>query len=230
MLFENMLLGARRIRGLIEEHFTSSTSWTAPAGVSEIVALELRGGTGTSSSYSWRSAPMPLGRIFAGFPYSISRSTLESYANSQYNRLPSTPGVSVNFSSGSPLIGRNYTQYADGPSDYSTSQYTGTFRVRHNQVKTKVGSPEWGNGWGTSGTWTPGSQMLAWGVGNIEERVTTAGSSGGSTSAFGYTASGGSSGGGTGQVIQQAAVSVTPGQSYNLSIPSGGYVSFAHLL
>lgn len=224
------MLGARRIRGLVEEYFTSSTSWTAPAGVSEIVALELRGGTGTSSSYYWSSVPIRHATINSDFPFSISRSSVEGFAVTQYNRLPSTPGQQVTFTSGSPLMARNYNQYADSPSDYSTGQYTGTFRVRSNQVKTKVGSPGFGNGWGTSGTWTPGSQPLVWGAGNIQERVTTAGSSGGSTSAFGYTASGGSSGGGTGQVIQQASVAVTPGQSYNLSIPSGGYVSFAYLL
>ena len=215
MIFGNPFLG----RGWIEEYYTSSRSWVAPPGVNNLISLEIRGGTGTNSGYAWEGVVIAVRRIFSNYQYPISKSTLNSQAVTEYNKFPSTSGE------GEKTVTWNNSIYSSGSEAPTTNlNTTGVYRVAPGYVKTQVGAGGFAPGWGTSGTWNPGDAPLYWGIGNIQQRFTSPATTGGDTKAFGLSANGGAAGGGLGQTLSAANVPIVPGQSYSLTIPSGGYV------
>ena len=199
---------------LVRQYYTSSNSFTIPAGITSLASLSIRGGTGTNGFWG-STQDLQLSTMIGNYPTSTTFDSITAAAQTEWDKFPSsyTPNGS--------LVSYDLRSYFY--SGLTTTNVSARYcRVASGLTKTKVG-----NGWSMTGSYKLGDWPIntnwQWRVGNIQTYVNPV--TGDTTTAFGYTASGGSPGN-TGQVINALNVPVTPGQSYNLSIGSGGYVEF----
>lgn len=213
------LLGAAPLN-LQTATFTSSGSWTAPIGVTNLIVLTGAGGTGTPASSGWYSSSLgyiaysnewsgSLGSLSAAPTYldvyDSSTSTLSGLNSSTGDRTIAWGPVRFYYN---PATTKTYTVYEDFV----------TKRVRGTIVQ-------------SSGPWDNRSYQPVLGIGNgwyiageqyFEEPATTGGDSG----AFGNNYAGGN--GGAATPVTTTNVAVTPGQTYTITVASGGYITFQY--
>lgn len=209
---------------ITEQTFTSSTTWVAPAGVTNLVAVIGRGGSSTSDYIGGASA--------------ASASVTNAGSGSGANSLPiSASSVSSQPDTVAGLLNVGFTT-----SPLSTNSRTFVFYPNNTFSFSDSGGGAYPlvpvNGtWSVSGS--ASSSNLNYGDSASYVAVGQAyypGSSGGSSSAFGYTFSGASQSGSYPNAIGQSAtpvtytnVAVTPGNSYSISVASGGSVTIQYL-
>jgi hypothetical protein len=193
----------------VQENFTVSRTYTFPVNATSIDYLLIRGGTGTFDS--WSNVTISLVRLFDTATGPVSYATAEAQAQAEYDKFPSTTsGQTVSWdmyrysSSGMPLI----------------NPQSGFYRT--SAVKTKSG-----NGWGLSGTFNPGDGLKSYNAGNIQIRVALA-ATGATTTAFGISASGGSPNGGLGELKEAYNIPIIGGQTYSITVGSGGFVNLSY--
>lgn len=207
-----------------EQTFTSSTTWVAPAGVTNLVAVIGRGGSSTSD--------------YIGAASAASASTGNAGSGSGSNSLPiSSSSVANQPNIVAGLLNTGYTA-----SPLSTVDRTFTFYPNNTFNFSDSGGGAYPlipvNGtWSVSGSAT--SSSLNYGDSASYVAVGQAyypGSSGGTTTAFGYSFPGASQVGSYPNATGQSAtpvtynnVAVTPGNSYSISVPSGGSVVIQYL-
>lgn len=214
---------------ITEQTFTSSTTWVAPAGVTNLVAVIGRGGSSTSDYQGGISVAN----------VSVSNSASGSGANNlpvSYSSVANTASICASvFNAGgyrqaTYALDRAFTFYAGSPATFSWSDTfpygTGTF-----PYYLVSGTWNW-TGSPLSGTLTYGSSASYYAYGD----VIYPGSAGSNTTAFGYTFSGASQSGSYPNATGQSAtpvtytnVAVTPGNSYSISVASGGSVTIQYL-
>lgn len=192
--------------------FTSNGTWVAPSGVTLVNTLTGKGQDGSGPYWTdmYTADGGTLSYVERTAPAGISSSTIESRAQAEYDKFPSThsPGGStVNFT---------YWYYFVNLS----LQYP-----RSALVRLKSGFPKikTGNGWGSTYT-TPPANDTAYDIGNMEEYV--GGSNGANSSALGYTFPGGAEV--PANPLTYTNVAVTSGSSYSIIVPSGGYVTLQY--
>lgn len=203
---------------LITETFTSSTTWTAPSGVTNLISVEGKGSDGTDAYWSDYFVNLFIGPDCGGnYPegatlsWSTALGKLDSMISAA-NQITTSPagstGYNVNWlwsflwcsSQGQWL---NFTGYNTNPSE--TWRRTGTL---YNPYSFSGNVP--------TSTY---SNYSAQG-GRIEKYIP--GTPGSSATGFSRSFPSGS-------VTTFTDVSVTPGQSYTLSIPSpGGYITIRY--
>lgn len=204
---------------LITETFTSSTTWTAPAGVTNLISAEGKGSDDTEGS--WTSYFV---NIFVG-PSCSSGSQLGSTLPwstviAQMDSMVSAANqVTTNSAGATGYSGIwNYSYLWCG----SQNQWLlgSVFSQNPGETWRRVGTltnPITGTGNVPTSTYTNYSAS-----GGVLEKF-SAGSAGTSATGFGRTFPGGAS------PTTFTNVTVTPGQSYTLSIPSpGGYISIKY--
>jgi hypothetical protein len=218
---------AGKTLNITEQTFTSSTTWTAPPGVINLIAVIGRGGSSSSDS----QGSINVANV------GVSNSASGSGANS----LPISAAAAYNTAN----ICANI--YNAGGYQQAVYAFERSFTFYSNNTFSWTDSNTWGTGtfpyYLVAGTWglvgTPLSGSLSYGsyfsyaaAGD----VIYPGSSGGSTTAFGYTFSGASQSGSYPNATGQSAtpvtytnVAVTPGNSYSISVASGGSVTIQYL-
>lgn len=209
--------------------FTSSGSWTCPAGVTSLIYLKGKGQDATSDY------PQTIPRTYTAFgvgtgtganPPFADWSTLYGDATSNYAQ------VTVGAISGPTAI------YTSNISVYpgNTWSYTSSGTVDLDGYYISYLSPLSPSGSAaTSGSITFSGGTFEYGRWSFSFTRILYGSAGADTTGFGYTFSGGSLTGSYPDQVGNAAVvttynsvSVTPGNTYNFVVPSGGYVEFAY--
>jgi len=208
--------------------FGSSSVWTAPAGVSTILNLQVAGGTFTQTTEEWVYFSSLFGVVVStqsgtpiqpgDDPVSYTYAQAGSFADAQlasYNSGGSGPR-DVNFTN-LDLVGFP----ASPPQYWSSISNFGPTRVRG--VLTA-----------TSGPWDNRSSQIAnglfpavfWSIGG-ETFFPGQTTNGTPSSAFGFTAAGTTSAGQPQVITSASTVSVTPGQQYNIQVgDANGYVQF----
>lgn len=191
-------------------YFYSSQSWEVPAGVSSLASVTLVGGTGdaaytttqgfSATAVAYGGATAPPGATT--FPVDYNYTT--GYADSVLSTFNSG-GTGTRNVTYVPL-----TAYGDGT-------VTGDFTTIYSVTGTVSSS---------SGPWDNTSNSTYVGPGYTvagSQVVTVPATTGGTTSAFGYSAAGGT--GTTGSTTNATDVSVTPGSSYGITVGAdSGYV------
>lgn len=208
---------------LVTVTLTSSTTWVAPAGVTNLVAVIGQGGSSTSDYIGGASANS------AGVSNAGSGSgpnTLPISASSVYGPVDTAASILNNGGySGFPVYSRTFVFYPDNSFSFSDSG-GGSFGLYSVAGSWSVsGGPFSGNlNYGDSASYTAVGQAYY------------PGSSGGTTTAFGYSFPGASQVGSYPNATGQSAtpvtynnVAVTPGNSYSISVPSGGSVIIQYL-
>lgn len=213
------LLGAAPLN-LQTATFNSSGSWTAPAGVSNLTVLTGAGGTGIPFSESWATSSIG----YAAYSYETS-STGGSVDNT-----PTYEGVtgyaeavlaSINNSTADRTVVWAAYRYFYNPTTYKTiveSDYVSR-RIRGTAVK-------------YVGPWDNTTYQPVRGIGSgwymaAEQYFSEGPTAGGTSSAFGNSYAGGADGPAT--PVTTNNVAVTPGQTYTITVASGGYVTFQYL-
>lgn len=208
---------------ITEQTFTSSTTWVAPAGVTNLVAVIGRGGSSTSDYIGGASANSAgVGNAGSG----SGANSLPISASAVYGPVETAASLLNNGGYSSfPVYSRSFTFYPNNTFNFSDSG-GGSFGLY-----SVAGS------WSVSGG--PFSGNLSYGDSASYVAVGSAyypGSSGGSSSAFGYTFPGASQSGSYPNATGQSAtpvtytnVAVTPGNSYSISVASGGSVTIQYL-
>lgn len=212
---------------ITEQTFTSSTTWVAPAGVTNLVAVIGRGGSSTSDYQGGISVA----------DASVSNSASGSGANNlpiTYSSVANTTSICASvFNAGgyrqaTYALNRAFTFYANNTFAWSDTYPYGTGTFPYYLV---AGTWSW-TGSPLSGSLTYGDSASYYAYGD----VIYPGSSGGTTTAFGYSFPGASQVGSYPNATGQSAtpvtynnVAVTPGNSYSISVPSGGSVVIQYL-
>lgn len=208
-----------------KEVFTSNGSWVCPVGVTSLAYVSGKGQNGTSDYAStfvgyYGSAPDP--SYFANPPYA-DWSSIYAEDQGDYNSIPSSGFA------GSAQLRQMYWQIGLDDSwellVSATKNLTGYYITSKTANVSQGSPPTSGNVLYSQGSrfWYPRANFIEYG--NV----------GANTTAFGYTFSGGTlSGsypyqtGNTAPTTTYTNVAVTPGNTYNFVVPSGGSVSFAY--
>lgn len=202
--------------------FTSSGSWTAPAGVTFISNLTIAGGVGTFVPAYWAwSTQTAVSNIFSipgtsvvPGPYTYAQAGAAAdlviaamNSGGTGDRIASWPQLQL----GTHLLGGTPLYWTQDLGDNSN-------RIRGEAVR-------------ASGPWDNRSSAIANGTGEfwyvgVEVYIPDSTSGGGPSSAFGYTVDG--VGPNQSQnVINFGSLNVTPGQTYSIQVgTSSGYVQF----
>lgn len=204
---------------LITETFTSSTTWTAPAGVTNLISAEGKGSDDTESYWNGYFVNIFIGPSCGGssqlgstLPWSSVISQMDSMvsaANQVTTNSAGATGYSViwNYSY---LWCNTQNQWLLG------SVFSARTSERWRRVGT-LANPITGSGNVPTSTYTNYSA-----TGGTLERFIE-GTAGTAATGFGRTFPGGAS------PTTFTDITVTPGQSYTLSIPSpGGYISISY--
>lgn len=196
-------------------YFGSSGFWTAPAGVNYLVTLEIAGGMYYSTPDSWVYTSILA--FYAYFKYDEAGSPNAFYT---YNLAGSTADRALSNVNAGGTGDRNVSYrlessfYNPNTGGYGGYAETASYRVRG--TATRASGP-WDNRSSQpvqSGDWYMGIEVFEPGTSG----------NGTSSSAFGYTAAGGTSPGQQNFNIQYY-VPVTPGQTYYIDVGyEGGYV------
>lgn len=198
-------------------YFTSNGSWTCPAGVFYLVTLEVAGGMYSSTPDQWvytsnipgfysgisfREAGSPSGFFTYDVAGAQADSVLASMNGSTADR---TVAIFPYFNYLNPNTNGYFTDF-----EFFQYRIRGVASRASGPWDNRAGQPVRGIGDG----WYIGAEVFYPGFS----------SNGTQSSAFGYTAAGGTSPGEQ-NVIVQYYVSVTPGQTYNIEVGGeGGYV------
>lgn len=188
--------------------FTSSSVWVAPAGVTLVTSLVGKGEDGSPGGWGefQPGSSQSVSYVEKFAPAGISSSTIEARAQTEWDKLPTSYTPDGVYASWTLWYYSNNVVY-EYPRD-------GIIRVKNGFSKTKIG-----NGWGSVYT-TPPSGDQNYAAGNLEQYYSE--TTGGSSSAIGYTFPGGV--GGPASPVEYNNVSVIPGISYTISVSPGGYV------
>ena len=208
--------------------FTSSTTWTAPAYLSNIAILAGKGSAGISDSTSPNS--ITNSQVFNSFGTVVPSATAspthdwsEFYGQSvsMANQINSGGGVvpfdAVEFNYVYVDVRSYYYNYNPGGIYYSGYAVGGSASISTNYPA-------------TSGTVTYVSSGY-YGTSSVSFTEYFYGGDGTAATGVGKTFPGGSYSGGTGYPATTTTftnVAVTPGASYSLSIPSGGQISISY--
>jgi hypothetical protein len=209
--------------------YYSSTTWTAPAGVSNILTLVGAGSGGSSDS--WSENTISYAQVFRFNQGSWGSGVAPSW-NTLYNLNTSDLAIANAGGTGIRTVNTNslsYFSYPDntwqtiGPSSY-------TYIIRGTATTFTSGYTQ------TSGTIVHNTLNDNWNGFYVKAEMLYSGGPGSATTAFGYTFPGGGYGGSTGSGVGYPAtpitynnIAVAPGTGYSLSIPSGGSVSISYL-
>lgn len=212
---------------LTEQIFTSSTTWVAPAGVTNLVAVIGRGGSSTSDYQGGISvASVGVSNTTSG----SGANSLPISASAAYNTASICASVfnAGGYRSASNAFEREFTFYSNNTFSWTDSNPWGSGTFPYYLVAGTwglTGSPLSGN------LSYPGSFSYA-----AAGDVIYPGSAGSSSSAFGYTFSGAAQLGSYPTATGQSAtpvtynnVAVTPGTSYSINVASGGSVTIQYL-
>lgn len=227
----NKLIGSKS-QSLTTITFTSNDTWVAPAGVTNVVSIEGKGSNGVSDSlgnvanFDYHADKNQGSPPFANSPYA-SYTNLYNYANTTLSTLNAggsgTRYITTNFI---------YEVYCAVVSD---NTWVGYFTYSGNPLAgvaiTGTCSISSLNGGPTSGNvvW---SSMNNYSGSTISVSGYIAGHAGSNATALGQTFAGGTYTGtypnATGNAASASTyynISVTPGNSYSIVVPSGGYVT-----
>jgi len=197
--------------------FTSSGYWTCPAGVYTLITLEVAGGMYYSTPTQWIYTSNIVA-FYSATSYAQAGSPGAFYAYYQAGAYADSILSQFNSGSGERTVtySPNYNYYNPNTGGYWNEGDFVSYRVRGTAAR-------------ASGPWDNRSGDPVRGIGSgwyIGVEVEYPGSSGNGTSssAFGYSAAGGTSPGQQ-NVNVQYYVSVTPGQQYYIDVGyEGGYV------
>lgn len=213
---------------VVSQTFTSSTTWTAPATVTNLLAVIGKGQDGygtyqTNTTLSFatitnsgsgsgsNSLPIPWSAVANTTNITVSRFNTTSYN-------PTFTAVDRAFT----FYSNNTFSWVDGGGVFPYYVVTGTWSL---QSSSGAPNPPSGNAtYGATGGYYASGDYLA------------PGGSGANTTGFGFTFPGGGVSGSypneTGNAATPASynnVAVTPGASYSLSIPDNGYITIQYL-
>lgn len=216
---------------LVTTTFTSSGSWTAPAGVTKLTVLSGRGSNGQSDY--WSPTYVTRAQVSsAGYPTTnpayLDWSVPYNYAVSAANSINAsgTGPRTVSIPNEYYWVVNNVTsEWVGYPFGFGGSQYVqGSATV----VLSPSSIPTSGNIDGP--TFFPTYQIATFWV-QIDVYYT--GAAGTASSGFGQTFPGGAASGGTAPITTFTNVTVTPGTTYSISIPTDRpdpYVTIQYLL
>lgn len=218
---------AGKALNLVTVTLTSSTTWVAPVGVTNLVAVIGQGGSSTSDYQGGISvANVSVSNSASG----SGANNLPISASSAYNTANICASVfnAGGYRNASNAFEREFTFYSNNTFAWTDSNPWGSGTFPYYLVAGTwglTGSPLSGN------LSYPGSFSYA-----ASGDVIYPGSAGGSTTAFGYTFSGASQVGSYPNATGQSAtpvtytnVAVTPGNSYPVTVASGGSVIIQYL-
>lgn len=195
-----------------------NTTWVAPPGVTNIITLTGKGQDGTPDIWQDIGGLLdPPGYILGSWLSDVvdttntSSSTVEPFAQAQYDVFPSTPG------DGAWTVSWECRRWQTD-TVWSYSAYSATVRVAPGFVKSKSGG-----GWGTS--YPPDIGRAFYFVNAIE--YLTPATNGANTTGFGYTFAGGVAGPAT--PVTYSNVPVTPGTTYTVTSTGDGYITILYL-
>lgn len=214
------LLGAAPLN-LQTATFTSSSSWTAPIGVTNLTVLTGAGGTGTPFSEGWYNGN--LGFLAYSYEWGGTEGTLNSAPTYLDVYNDSTGTLSgLNSSTADRVVAFGPVLYYYNPS--TTKTYTVFSGFTSKRVRGTIVQ--------SVGPWDNRSTQPVRGIGNGwyiagEEYFSSGPTTGDTTTAFGNSYAGGD--GGAATPITTTNVSVTPGQTYGITVGAGGYVTFQYL-
>lgn len=207
--------------------FTSSGSWTCPAGVTSLIYVKGKGQDGTSDypvDRNYRYNLFKAGTGTGANPAFADWSQIYDPMLADYNSL--TTGAIQG--GGAATKTTNLTVYPNSSWTYTESapvSWSG-FYINSKSIGSD-GGPQ------TSGTIVYAAVFTSFWV--IQMQYVAFGSAGSDTTGFGYTFSGGAlsgsypnQSGAAATPVTYNSVSVTPGTTYNFVVPSGGYVEFAY--
>lgn len=208
--------------------FYSSTTWVAPAGVTSISTLVGKGQDGTSGGYSsdlvgqvrvavfvtpgsYDPPPPDWSNIGGSLDWSAPYGNEQSFLSDLNSGAPSVRSKTYYFC---------FYQYYGTP--YNAWYTTG--------VRPNIGVTI--QGYATANSTPPSSGVIPISSNIFNSYLISAdtyhpGSAGSSTTGFGYTFAGGAADTAATPVTYNN-VAVTPGASYSLSIPSGGYIQITY--
>ena len=218
---------AGKALNLVTVTLTSSTTWVAPVGVTNLVAVIGQGGSSTSDYQGGISvANVSVSNSASG----SGANNLPISASSAYNTANICASVfnAGGYRNASNAFEREFTFYSNNTFAWTDSNPWGSGTFPYYLVAGTwglTGSPLSGN------LSYPGSFSYA-----ASGDVIYPGSAGSSTTAFGYTFSGASQVGSYPNATGQSAtpvtytnVAVTPGNSYPVTVASGGSVIIQYL-
>lgn len=209
--------------------FTSSGTWTAPAGVTYLVTLEVAGGLyfddpgyfaydNTGAIYAARYVPS---YDQAGSPTGLSYNNVTTYAGLVLSSFNSG-GTGDRVVTYEPLA-VSWNPSTGGYFDY----LEGAVTLRINGVAERLLGP-WDNRSNTP-VGGPSQPPTEWSIG-VQVFVPGSSGPGSPSSAFGYTAAGTTSAGQAQIKVNATYVPVTPGQTYNITVGgASGYVTLQFL-
>lgn len=212
------LLGAAPLN-LQTATFTSSSTWTAPAGVTNLIVLTGAGGTGTPFSEGWYSGN--LGTAAYSYETSSTGGSIElTPTYQQVTDYANSVLAQINSSTADRTVTWVQYVYYTNPTTYKTTIDAPYISRRIRGTATK-----------SYGPWDNSSGQYVLGIGNgwgmaAEIYSSEAATTGGTTTAFGNSYAGGD--GGAATPVTTNNVAVTPGQAYAISVASGGYVTFQY--
>ena len=198
-----------------------STTWTAPAGVTNLLTVTGKGQDGVAAfwtplygSFISQSFGSTLAYISSNAAVVYTSSEVEGFAQSQWDLFPNGPGdgvVNVTWTQ------RGYTVPSGPPLE---TQYSATIRAVGTKGKGGVT-----NGWGK--TWPPFDfGWYDYDVTNME--YYTPQFDGANTTGFGYTFAGGVGAAATPTTYNNVAV--TPGTTYTINSTGDGYIIIVYYL
>lgn len=202
--------------------FTNNSTWVAPAGVSLVTTASGYGAPGETVPGSWSGTPVNAGTLVYSYEntnFPGSSANTPTYAQATSNAEATL--AAINSSTGERTISYTAINYNYNPNT------DGTFVDYY----PNIGFLGRGTATKGDGPWANTSSNLVKGIGNgwyfrIEryyEGYTTVGAS---STAIGRTFPGGD--GGPAGTTTFTNVSVTPGTSYSIVVPSGGSVTLQY--
>lgn len=201
--------------------FTSNSTWVAPAGVSLVTTASGYGAPGETVPGSWSGGLVNGG--FVAYSYENTNFPGSPSNTPTYAEVTSTANAtlaSINSSSADRTVSYTVIVYDYNPNTDGTSvsYFTTSYRAR-------------GLASAWIGPWDNTSNNLVKGVGNgwyiqIERYYEGYTTQGASSTAIGRTFPGGD--GGPAGTTTYTNVSVTPGTSYSIVVPSGGSVTLQY--
>ena len=178
--------------------YTSSTTWTAPAGVSNILTLVGVGSDGTSDS--WQGNPVSYSQVIK-MTQGFDRNFVAPTWDTLYNNYTSDLAIVTAGGTGIRTINTHsisYYSYPDGSWGGFSSPLT--YIIRGTATTQTAGYTQ------TSGTIVHNTLNDNWNGFYVKAEMLYSGGPGSATTAFGYTFPGGGYGGSTGSEIGRAHV------------------------
>jgi len=134
-----------------------------PSGMTSSVVFD-----GVTTTFSWSPVGVTVATIFSGRTVNTSLTEMEAHANAQFDAFSALnsagqDGATVNW---------NRRAAGNGSAEVSVSPRTGVYRVVSGfTVRKRLGPNPSPDGWGSSGTWLPGSGSYDWVIDRIEVRA-----------------------------------------------------------